>query len=53
MNGDYDYKSKYFPDMHLMLTEFDHRVMNAIVDIEKRIDALEEREMKYTITLEE
>jgi hypothetical protein len=34
-------KSRYFPDLHMMLTGFDHRVVYAIIDIEKRLDVLE------------
>lgn len=46
-------ESKYFPDRHLMLTGFEHKVMDAILDLERRIDALEEREFKYSVLLME
>lgn len=48
-----EYKSEYFPDRHLMLTGFEHQVMNAIINLEMRVNALEAREIKYTVALED
>lgn len=50
--GNFD-ESKYFPDPYEVrsLSHFDMRVKDAILDLERRVNALEEREFKYSVLL--